>query len=262
MKALKQIALGTVLLAVLTASACGGNEESDTGNSGPDDWAYSGVGGAESWGSISEEWETCASGTKQSPIDISGPQPGDAPPLSFSFRRDAQEITNDGRNLNIEYGSGNRLGLSERTYQLVSASLHAPSEHSIEGQEFSLELQLRHDQTFGDVAIVAFLYSIGEADPVIQNIIDAAPVKGETKAVGFTINAADYIPSDFGYYKYEGSLTVPPCDEPVDWFIMLETKTVSQEQVDQIQALFDAPNNRPLQNINGRQIIASGPRPQ
>ena len=50
-----------------------------------------------------------------------------------------------------------------------------PSEHHIDGKSYPLELQLFHSQTFGDVAVVAMLFEIGEANPVVQEIIDNAP---------------------------------------------------------------------------------------
>ncbi len=249
------------LLAMASVMACGGEEEVEVVTTGDVEWGYSGAGAPENWASISADNALCGEGAKQSPVDITGHQPGDAPPISFSYRRDAVEIANDGKVLSINYGRGNRLGLSERTYQLATVNLHTPSEHTIDGQSFALELQIVNEQTFGDIAVVSFLHSVGDPDPVIQGIIDAAPASGQSATEGLVLNAGDFAPEDLGYYKYEGSLTKPPCTEPVDWFIMLEQRTVSQEQVDQISALTGGTNNnRPMQPLGGRGIAASGSR--
>ncbi len=253
--------VAAAIMAFAAVSACGGEEVVEETTGDDVEWGYSGAGAPENWASISTDYSMCSEGTKQSPVDITGYQKGDAPPLSFSFRRDAVEVVNDGKALSINYTKGNRLGLSERTYQLTSVRTHTPSEHTIDGQSFALELQLFHEQTFGDLAIVSFLYTLGDPDPVIQNIIDAAPDEsGQSITEGLVLNAADYAPEDLGYYKYEGSLTTPPCTEPVDWFIMLEQGSVSQEQIDQVAALTGGGNNRPLQPLGDRSIAISGSR--
>ena len=84
----------------------------------------------------------------QSPIDITGYQMGDAPPLSFSFRRGVTEVSNDGKMLEAEYAPRNRLGFAERTYELASARWHSPAEHRFDGEELPAELHLVHEQTF------------------------------------------------------------------------------------------------------------------
>lgn len=249
-----------MLLLLSLSMACGSGDEEVVDTGIDVEWSYSGAGAPANWASISADYATCGEGQMQSPINITGYSEGDAPPLSFSFRKDAQEIYNEGKQVVVRYARGNRLGLSERTYQLVSAHLHAPSEHQIDGELFAAELHLVHEQTFGDAAVVSFLYSLGDADPVVQNIIDSAPAVGETVSEGIVLNAADFAPDDLGYYKYQGSYTTPPCTEPVDWFVMLEQRTVSQEQVDALMVLNDGANNRPVQPLNGRKIITSGSR--
>ncbi|XP_010243267.1 PREDICTED: alpha carbonic anhydrase 7-like [Nelumbo nucifera] len=59
------------------------------------------------------------------------------------------------------------------------------------------------------------------------------------------------------YYRYMGSLTVPPCTQGVIWTINTKVRTVSK---DQVKALRDAvhdyaeQNARPLQPLNNREI--------
>ena len=95
-------------------------------------------------------------------------------------------------------------------------------------------------------------------DMVVEAILDAASDADDTVSDGVAINAGGYVPDAPGYYQYDGSKTTPPCDEPVAWFVMSETKTTSQEQVDKLLALSGGPNNRPVQPIGDRVIRASG----
>ena len=255
--------LGVVLvLAVMSLSvvltACGGEEVVEEVQE-TIEWGYSGAGSPENWASISEENARCAEGTQQSPIDITGYEQGDSPPISFSYRKEAEGISNNGSTVSVVYPTGNRLGFGERTYQLETVTPRTPSEHHIDGKSFPLELQLLHSQVFGDVAVVSMLFDIGEASEMVQEIIDNVPAEVGTAEVTGILNARGFMTRDIGYYSYKGSMTTPPCAEPVDWFIMLEIGTVSQEQVDALNAMTGA-NNRPLQASGGREIATSGSR--
>ena len=198
-------------------------------------------------------------GSQQSPIDITGYEQGSSPPLSFSYRKEAENVTNAGHTISAKYPTGNRLGFGERTYQLASVHLHTPSEHHIDGKSFPIEMHLVHSQTFGDVAVVSMLYDIGDANPFIQEIIDNEPEGIGSSLLAGGLNARGLTPADLGYYSYKGSMTTPPCAEPVDWFVMLEIGSVSQAQVDALKAI-TGENNRPLQPLGGRAIATSGSR--
>lgn len=257
--------LGASLLIAAAVAACGGDETEEVVTSDVE-WGYTGDGGPDNWASLSSDNAACGAGGMQSPIDITGySQTNLNPPISFSLRREATEIDNDGKRLEVTFRSGNRVGFAERTYQLPRVVYRSPSEHSLDGEAFAVELQLMLEQTFGDLAVASFLYRIGAPDPYLAALLEAAPAAGETNtdADGMSwpgLNARELIPTDLGYYKYVGSLTTPPCTEPVDWFIMNEIGTVSQDQVNQLRALVDAPNNRPIRPGGGREINYSGPR--
>ncbi len=247
-----------LLTLALTLVACGGEEVVEEVEETVE-WSYSGAGGPENWASLSADNARCGDGTQQSPIDITGYELGSSPPMSFSYRKEAEAVTNGGHLISVRYPTGNRLGFGERTYQLETVTAHTPSEHHIDGKSYPLELQLLHSQVFGDVAVISMLYEIGDADPVVQEIIDNIPAEIGTVDVTGILNARGLMTKDTGYYSYKGSMTSPPCAEPADRFIMLEIGTVSQAQVDALQNL-TGPNNRPLQPNNGRAIATSGSR--
>eukprot|EP00746_Dinoflagellata_sp_MGD_P161574 gnl/MRDRNA2_/MRDRNA2_88777_c0_seq1.p1 gnl/MRDRNA2_/MRDRNA2_88777_c0~~gnl/MRDRNA2_/MRDRNA2_88777_c0_seq1.p1 ORF type:complete len:480 (-),score=115.38 gnl/MRDRNA2_/MRDRNA2_88777_c0_seq1:82-1521(-) len=61
-----------------------------------------------------------------------------------------------------------------------------------------------------------------------------------------------------GYYHYHGSLTTPPCSETVEWFVLDRKAAVTTEMVDAFKKLFPDPANaRPVQRLNGREIVWS-----
>jgi carbonic anhydrase len=239
------------LLAVMGAMmACGhsGGEVS---------WGYDGAGAPENWAFLSAEYAACADGKQQSPIDIAGYEEGAAEPLSFSYHGNAEAVRNHGKFVHVEYAPGNTLSLGQRNFELKSAHFHSPSEHRIDGADFAAELHLVHADADGNLAVVGLLFRPGPPSPMAQAILDAAPGAGDTVSAGLAINAGGYVPEQPGYFRYDGSLTTPPCGEPVDWYVMRETMTISREQIDNLLALSSGPNNRPVQPIGSRVITGN-----
>ena len=62
------------------------------------------------------------------------------------------------------------------------------------------------------------------------------------------------VPKDLHYYSFEGSLTTPPCTEGVAFYIL---KTPAALSKDQVQAFPFKVNARPVQPLNGREILAN-----
>ena len=240
-----RLTLGCLVTALLAGPGCGGESV---------EWGYSGAGAPEHWASLSDDYALCAEGTQQSPVDFTGYEQGEAEPLSLEYSGHATSITNDGKFLRVDYLSGNTFGVGPRSYQLKSAHFHTPSEHLIDGARYAAELHLVHENALGDLAVVGVLFTLGAASPVVQTVLDAAPPAGDTLFDIVEPNAAEYVPNDLSYYRYVGSKTTPPCDEPVEWFVMREQWTVSQEQVDGLTAISGGPNNRPVQPIGDRVI--------
>ena len=244
-------------LAIFAAVSCGGETASMTEPALQ--WGYGdGPGGPENWASLSAEYAACAAGKRQSPVDVAGYEDGNAGPLSFSYSGGAKSARNDGRTVQVEFGPGSSIDAGGSAYALKSAHFHAPSEHLIDGASFPAELHLVHENASGDFAVVGQLFEIGKASPIAQAILDAAPPTGETGA-GPSLDAAGLAPEPGGYFRYAGSKTTPPCDEPVDWYVMRRTATISQAQVDGLLALSGGPNNRPVQPLGNRVITAANP---
>ena len=225
-------------------------------DSSPVEWGYSGAGAPEHWPSLSPDFAACANGKQQSPVDITGYVAGDLGPISLALGEVEAVLHNDGRQVRAEYGPGNVSVLGGREFGLKSAHFHSPSEHTVDGESFPAELHLVHADSSGDLAVVGVLFKLGDPNAVVQSILDAAPLRGESADASIPLPAA--LPPDLSYYRYDGSKTTPPCDEPVDWYVLREPMTLSQEQVDGLQALSGGPNNRPVQPIGDRVITVGG----
>ena len=221
-------------------------------------WSYSGTSGPSYWGSLSEEYRTCALGDQQSPIDITDYTFCDGPPVGFHYSGVAIAARNNGHTVYLDYQPGNLIDVGGHRYELQGIHYHSPGEHHLDGEAFSAELHLVHQDTGGNLAVIGLLYRLGEANPLIQHILDAAPGGIGSVDLADGPPSAYYVPDIGNYYGYDGSLTTPPCTEGVRWIVMQSVGTVSQGQVKRLQELIHGPNSRPLQPVGSRSIIAVG----
>jgi carbonic anhydrase len=110
----------------------------------------------------------------------------------------------------------------------------------------------------GKVVGVAVLLHAGTANPVVKQLWAHMPPTptAEHEIKGLEVDPAGLIPSELSYYKYEGSVTAPPCTEGVTWFVLRTPMTVSTEQIAAFARLY--PHDvRPVQPLNGRVVEAS-----
>jgi carbonic anhydrase len=102
---------------------------------------------------------------------------------------------------------------------------------------------------------VAVLVQGGKQHGVIGTVAANLPKQqGKEQIVaGKTINVADLLPKDRGYYHFMGSLTTPPCSEGVKWFVLKKPVEASSTQVAAFSKLFGS-NARPVQPLHARVV--------
>ena len=101
--------------------------------------------------------------------------------------------------------------------------------------------------------MIGVMMEAGDADPTIQGLWDAIPGVDEAPAAVGALDPGTLLPEGRGYFRYQGSLTTPPCSEVVSWVVMTESISVSQAQIDAFAALYPM-NARPVQPLNDREI--------
>lgn len=143
-----------------------------------------------------------------------------------------------------------------RSFDLKQFHFHSPSENRIDGRQFPLECHLVHADKDGNLAVVSILFEPGAPNPVLGKAWSAMPAKaGDKAALPAGINVASMLPDNMDYYRFNGSLTTPPCSEGVWWFVAKKPVSVSQEQVDQFVKTIGYANNRPIQPVNARPVL-------
>jgi carbonic anhydrase len=220
-------------------------------------WAYQGEGGPQAWGQLKPEFATCASGKRQSPIDIREGLKLQLEPVQFSYGATTLNVVDNGHTVQVNVGEGNSIEVSGRRYDLVQFHFHRPSEERIDGRQFDMVAHLVHKDIDGRLAVVAVLLSRGAAQPLIQTVWNNLPLeKGEPQAVRTPVDLNALLPVERQYYTYMGSLTTPPCTEGVLWMVMKTPVQVSAEQIGIFSRLYPM-NARPIQAASGRLIKES-----
>ncbi|KAJ4822291.1 Alpha carbonic anhydrase 7 [Turnera subulata] len=226
------------------------------------DYKPNGEKGPVRWGEIHPDWIACKNGTLQSPIDLLHERVevvSHLGRLNRSYKSSNATLKNRGHDMMLQFeGGAGTLRINGTEYILNQVHWHSPSEHTLNGKRFVLELHMVHESKDGKVAVVGIMYKIGRPDSFLSSIRNQLEsVAGTTEretVVGF-VNPRDIKIGSRKYYRYIGSLTVPPCTENVLWTIVRKVRTVTREQVRLLRvAVHDESdtNARPIQQINNR----------
>ncbi|KAF5471888.1 hypothetical protein F2P56_008651 [Juglans regia] len=209
--------------------------------------------GPRHWGDIRKEWAACKNGDMQSPIDLSSRRvklTSKLGELKRSYKPSNAIIKNRGHDISVQWvGDAGSIQINGTDYSLQQGHWHSPSEHSINGRRYDLELHMVHlSQDINmknKIAVVGLFYKIGRPDAflskLMRNITSMADEKAE-RNMGL-IDPTEIKMGGKRYYRYMGSLIVPPCTEGVTWIINKKYAEM---------------NARPVQPLNRREVNLYG----
>ena len=219
-------------------------------------WSYEGESGPEHWGDLSPDFAACAKGVEQSPVDIPASTPVNPADIAFSYRPSAVNIFNNGHTVQVNYDQGSSITFDGATYNLVQFHFHAASEHAIGGAHDPMEIHLVHRNAQGGLAVVGVLLKAGAENaayaPVLQNL--PAQESQPAPVAGATVDANTLLPTQRSYWRYNGSLTTPPCSEGVKWLVMNTPVELSEAQIAAFTSIFKN-DARPVQPFNSRTFL-------
>ncbi|CAO2839481.1 unnamed protein product [Amaranthus hypochondriacus] len=217
--------------------------------------------GPEHWGELKPEWSSCKTGKLQSPIDLWHTRvkiiPKSAEIIRI-YKPTHALLKNRGHDIELEWkDEKSKIEINGTEYILKQSHWHSPSEHTINGKRYDLELHMVHQSHDGKIAVIGLLYKIGKPNHFLAKLTRKIEKISETteEIDAGIINPVRVRMSGRNYYRYMGSLTTPPCTEGVLWSLNTKIGTVSEEQVALLrEAVHDhaEQNARPLQRINGR----------
>jgi len=257
------------------------------------------------------DWECqCKEGLEQSPIDL--------PPVDKSIETDTRPVFNyefvdplmtddfaaarvkAGENNVIRYEEGalrikhpnfgKIVTLDGAVYIAQEIVFHTPSEHTINGVRFDMEMQIIHyGKSIGDTlktTIFSFLFRAkpGSFNKLIDKLdfFDLPNPHNKARELAQTLfiphilldsNEDDLsIMVPFSFYTYQGSLTAPPCSEKTIHYVASQPINLSNTALELFKEALRVPdlmdskgnimtsntlleNNRATQPLNGRAIF-------
>ncbi|KAE9612332.1 hypothetical protein Lal_00022850 [Lupinus albus] len=225
------------------------------------------------WGDLKKEWRECKNGKMQSPIDLSRHNVrmvSGLGKLKKNYKAQNASITNRGHDIALTWKKdAGSININGTKFFLSQCHWHSPSEHTINGRRYDLELHMVHESPnknlTNNIAVIGLLFKIGLPDPTLSKFskfIKAIANEKAEKNIGI-IDPSEIKLGGKKYYRYMGSLTVPPCTEGVIWSINKKIRSVSRKQVKLLRdAVHDhaEKNARPIQPLNRRGIQLYDPK--
>ena len=195
----------------------------------------------------------CGTGEQQSPIDLTkrgswGTTRMDRQFWDYQNYPTGLDVTLQEHTIKVDFNDGvYKLRDAEGKTDLFTPlqfHVHSPSEHTINGKFFDVELHIVHKykDTEADLGAVLGVMFDRTAGNKRNNFIDSLDFEHATE-IGANLTDVEMknflrdIDTDH-YWAYEGSLTTPPCTEGIRWTVLSEIQHISDEQLDQLTQYF------------------------
>jgi carbonic anhydrase len=256
-------ALSVFALCACTSASARRTETAQHSSAEEKHWSYTGDTGPAYWHTLAPAYAIAKDGRTQSPIDIATSERTVNSSLSkpsAAYRETLFEMENNGHTIELSPASSdggvNTVIIDNDTYTLRQFHFHAPSEHTLDGKPFAMELHFVHGNAGGALAVIGVMITEGAENAALREAFAALPREpsreGEAKPE-VKVNLADLLAVGQSMYRYDGSLTTPPCSEGVKWTVATRAVEMSGVQIAVFKALYNG-NNRPIQNRYGRPI--------
>jgi carbonic anhydrase len=231
-------------------------------------WSYEGESGPANWAALEPGYATCAAGQRQSPVDLPAPAeagPAAATDVTYDHRPAAFEVRDTGRTIRAEAASpAGGITVDGEAHELVQFHAHTPSEHAVAGGRTALEVHLVHRDAAGELVVIGVRVEEGGSTSAPAGAASALagawadlPTREETVALA-DFDAGALLPEDRTAYRYEGSLTTPPCTEGVQWLVLREPVTAPAAVIAGFAEAVGE-SARPLQPLGGRTPVLEQP---
>ncbi|XP_039190949.1 carbonic anhydrase-related protein 11 [Crotalus tigris] len=265
-------------------------------------WAYketlhgSFVPGPPFWGLVNSAWSLCAIGKRQSPVDVNTSQmifDPFLPPLRLSIggKKISGTMYNTGRHVSFRPDpvqlvnvSGGPLPYSHRLQEIrlhFGSEDGFGSEHRIDGDSFSAEVQLIHynqelypniseaSRNPNGLAVISIFANIGpNPNSFLTRLLNRETItrisyKNDAYLL-HDLSLEDLYPETFGFITYQGSMSTPPCYETVTWILIDRPINITSVQIHSLRLLSQnlpsqifrsmSDNSRPLQPLLHRSL--------
>merc|ERR1712032_1427364 len=248
--------------------------------------------------SVSGASQTCASGARQSPINFPKCLSNETrPAVAITWISQAVKLINTGYTVQLNAMGENpgRMVAEGLVYTLVQCHWHWGSEHRVDGKQYPFEVHCVHTQNdaSGAYGVFGMFYEVSLVpDTFLMHFEDHLPTDATSqmmrrlgaldtsfsllgdpleglagRRLGSYSTSIYSGPLDFSqlcradkteYWSYKGSLTTPGCLEAVTFYIMMNTQSISQSQLDKFKNAIGwklaGGNFRPPQPLGSRTV--------
>jgi carbonic anhydrase len=219
-------------------------------------WGYEGHEGPAHWGALNSEWSTCSAGQQQSPVDLTNAVSAsiETPEIHWIEQTPAV-IADNGHTIQASVENAGGIMLDGVSYELLQFHFHAASEHTINGNHSPMEIHFVHASAGGRLAVLGVMVETGDAHPMLSSLWAAAPggPDGMT-GVAARVQLGDFLPEDRTAFRYQGSLTTPPCSEIVSWTVFTTPIHADATQISAFETRHPG-SFRPVQDLERRFVL-------
>ncbi|XP_077406703.1 carbonic anhydrase-related protein 10-like isoform X2 [Vanacampus margaritifer] len=248
------------------------------------------------WGLVNSAWNLCSVGKRQSPVNIETSHMIFDPYLaSMKLNTGGQKVGgtmyNTGRHVSVQLDKEHLVNISGGpmmySHRLEEIRLHfgsednQGSEHLLNGQAFSGEVQLIHynhelytnyteaAKSPNGLVIVSIFMKVAETSNSFLNrllnrdIITRVTYKNDAYLLT-GLNIEEIYPETSSFITYDGSMTIPPCFETATWILMNKPVYITRMQMHSLRLLSQnqpsqiflsmSDNVRPIQPLINRCI--------
>jgi carbonic anhydrase len=258
---MKTILLGTCTLMMLVLFSCGKETKTDLQiHDGQEKhWSYEGETSPEHWAEI--EKNSDCSGMSQSPINIidintvAASQEDSMLQFYYSEKTVLNKVRNNGHSIQYDFERGDSIRNKNKNYNLVQIHFHEPSEHTINGVRYPIEIHLVHQSDQKDYTVIGIMGVEGGESHFLKRMETYLPLEvNEEKVIERSFDITTILPVKRDFYTYQGSLTTPPCTENVQWIILKSPLELSLEEVLKLKSNMPLKNYRDEQPLNDRKV--------
>ncbi|KAF6092603.1 carbonic anhydrase 10 [Phyllostomus discolor] len=224
------------------------------------------------WGLVNSAWNLCSVGKRQSPVNI------ETSHMIFDPFLTSLRINTGGRKVRGPMTYSHRL---EEIRLHFGSEDSQGSEHLLNGQAFSGEVQLIHynhelytnvteaaKSPNGLVIVSIFIKVSDSSNPFLNRMLNRDTITRITyKNDAYLLqglNIEELYPETTSFITYDGSMTIPPCYETASWIIMNKPVYITRMQMHSLRLLSQnqpsqiflsmSDNFRPVQPLNNRCI--------
>jgi carbonic anhydrase len=224
------------------------------------DWTLGKSKNSDNVANVTPKNALCANGKNQSPVDIDTKKTSANKSIGIKFNYDLtlpETISNTGSLIQVNTGGWAKINVEGVEFVLNRLDFHIPSEHTIDGKHYPMEIQFIHKNKDNQLAVVSRMAVPGRPDRTLRKLLENLPMQaGQTEKLPANALKNIEMKKKYGnYYRYNGSTTAPPCEEGVRWYILKTPMSFSKEQYVKLKSALKEDNNRPIQDLNARLIL-------